>query len=200
MDKIDTTAIKQEVPIESAEMAVHYLNILLEVARESFLILDADLRVVSANPTFYHNFQVTPEETAGQLLYNLGNGQWDIPLLKMLLEKILPEKKIVRDYEVEHHFETIGTKTIVLNARRMDSLPLIFLAMEDITIRKDIEKKLAEYTEVLEVKVVERTKELIKKVSELETLNKSMVGRELKMAELKKEVEKLTQLTKVKPI
>ena len=191
MNNIDTSKIKEEVPAESAEMAVHYLNILLEVARESFLILDADLRVVSANPTFYHSFQVTPEETAGQLLYKLGNGQWDIPLLKKLLEEILPEKKIVRDYEVEHHFETIGNKTIVLNARRMDSLPLIFLAMEDITARKDVEKKLAEYTASLEVKVAERTKDLVLKIGELESMNRSMVGREIKMVELKKEIKDL---------
>ena len=191
MDKIDAINIKEEVPAESAERAVHYLNILLEVARESFLILDADLRVVSANPTFYHNFQVTPEETAGQLLYKLGNGQWNIPQLKILLEEILPEKKIVRDYEVEHNFETIGARTIVLNARRMDSLPLIFLAMEDITARKEIEKKLAAYTASLEVSVAERTRDLVLKIAELEALNKSMIGRELKMVELKKEVKEL---------
>lgn len=191
MDATEKDKIKEEVPAESAEMAVHYLNILLEVARESFLILDADLRVVSANPTFYDSFQVSPEETTGQLLYQLGNGQWDISQLKVLLEKILPEKKIVRDYEVEHNFETIGAKTIVLNARQMDSLPLIFLAMEDITIRKDQEKRLAEYTESLEVKVAERTKDLVQKITELESMNKSMVGRELKMAELKKEITNL---------
>jgi len=66
---------------ESKELALHYMQTLVDVARESFLILDADLRVISANPTFYNNFQVAKEKTENVLLYELGNGQWDIPEL-----------------------------------------------------------------------------------------------------------------------
>ena len=73
---------------ESQELALHYMKTLVEVARESFLILDSRLRVVSANPTFYQNFQVSPEQTENVFLYELGNGQWNIPLLKNLLEEI----------------------------------------------------------------------------------------------------------------
>lgn len=152
--------IKQGELEGSKEAAVQYMKALTEVARESFLILDADLRVVLANPTFYQNFQVTPEKTENILLYDLGNGQWNIPALKSLLEEILPEKKVVKDYEVKHTFQTIGEKTIVLNARRIDTSQLIILAMEDITVRKDLEEKLAEYTKGLEVKVAERTAKL----------------------------------------
>lgn len=176
---------------DSKEQALHYMKTLVDVARESFLILDADLRVVEANPTFYQSFKVTAEETKSVLLYKLGNGQWDIPELKKLLEEILPEKKEVRDYGVTHTFETIGQKTILLNAKQIDSVQLIILAMEDISIRQELEGKLAEYTKGLEAKVAERTGELAKRVEELESLNKSMIGRELKMVELKKEIKDL---------
>lgn len=176
---------------ESQELALHYMKTLVEVARESFLILDSDLRVVCANPTFYENFKVSPEQTENVFLYELGNGQWNIPVLKSLLEEILPQKKVVKDYEVTHSFQKIGEKTICLNARQIDidTAHMIVLAMEDITERKELEQKLAKYTTELEVKVLERTREIGDRVKELESLNKVMVGRELKMIELKKELE-----------
>lgn len=176
---------------ESKELALHYMQTLVDVARESFLILGPDLRVVSANPIFYENFKVSAEETLGVLLYKLGNGQWDIAELKKLLEEILPKKKEVRDYEVTHTFETIGKKTILLNAKQIDSVQLIILAMEDISVRQGLEEKLAEYVKDLEVKVSERTAELADRIQELELSNKAMVDRELKMIELKKEIEEL---------
>ncbi len=185
---------------DSKEQALHYMKTLVDVARESFLILDSDLRVVEANPTFYQTFKVTPEETKNVLLYKLGNGQWDIPELKSLLEEILPDKKEVRDYEVTHTFESIGTKTIVLNAKQIDSVYLIILAMEDITEKAKLKGKLDEYTKELEIKVTERTKELSDRIKELEVLNKTMIGRELKMVELKKENEELKKADKNKKI
>lgn len=178
---------------ESKKVALHYMKTLVDVARESFLILDSNLKVLSANPIFYQTFRVTEKQTEDKRLYELGNGQWDIPELKKLLEEILPKKKVVTDYEVTHIFETIGAKTILLNAGQIDSVQLIILAMEDITSRKGLEGKLAEYTKGLEAKVGERTKELAERIKELESLNKSMVGRELKMVELKKEIESLNK-------
>lgn len=187
----DKTKISKE-----KELAVHYMETLIDVVREPILILDADLRVITASPVFYADFQVTPEATKNILLYNLGNGQWNIADLKKLLDEILPEKKMVKDYEVTHNFETIGQKTILLNASQIDSSQLIILAMEDITVRNDLEHKLADYTKGLEVKVDKRTEELSARVKELETLNKTMVGRELRMVELKKEIESLKKLPK----
>src|SRR3989338_8331732 len=181
---------------ESKELAVHYMKTLVEVARESFLILDSDLRVISANEVFYKNFQVTSSQTEDVLLYDLGNGQWNIPELKKLLEEVLPKKKVVKDYEVEHVFENIGEKTMLLNARQIDSVQLIILAIEDITVKKELEEKLAKRAEELAVKVEERTKELSDKVKELEESNKTMVGRELKMVELKKEIADLKKQAK----
>jgi DNA-binding HxlR family transcriptional regulator len=181
---------------DSKELALHYMAALVDVAREAFLILDSQLRVVSANPTFYHVFQVTRGDTENRLLYDLGNGQWNISQLKDLLEEILPKKKVVRNYEVTHNFETIGEKTMLLNARQIDSVQLIILAIEDISERKNLEQKLAEYAESLEAKVDERTREIADRVQELEGINKSMVGRELKMMELKKEIVRLKKLIK----
>lgn len=177
--------------IELKELALHYMKTLVDVARESFLILNQDLRVVSANPIFYQDFKVSAGQTENILLYDLGNGQWNIPELKKLLEEILPEKKEVKDYEVTHIFETIGKKTILLNAKQIDSVQLIILAMEDITARKEYEEKIVARNQELEIKVAERTKELMNHITELEELNKTMVGRELKMVALKKENKEL---------
>ncbi|HTE48776.1 MAG TPA: hypothetical protein VK675_02635 [Candidatus Paceibacterota bacterium] len=184
---------KKEIiePKESKQLALHYMKTLTDVARESFLILGPDLKVISVNPIFYDTFKVSRNETEGKLLFDLGNGQWDIAELKELLLKILPEKKLVNDFEVKHNFETIGEKTMLLNAGQIDSVQLIILAIEDISVRKGLEKKLAEHAKDLETGITERTSELSERVKELESLNKAMVGRELKMAELKKEIENL---------
>ena len=181
---------------DDKEMALHYMKTLVDVARESFLILDADLEVVSANDVFYQTFMVSPKQTEGVLLYKLGNYQWNIPELKRLLEEILPQKKVIKDYQVTHDFEMIGKKTMVLNARQIDTVQLIILAVEDITVKKEVEVKLSEYNKMLEVQVEKRTKELTDKVKELEMMNKTMVGRELKMVELKKEIVDLKKQVK----
>ena len=117
---------------------------IVDTVREPLVVLDADLRVQSANRSFYQTFQVTPEETTGRLIYELGNGQWDIPALRELLEKILPQNTAFNDFEVEHEFPAIGRKTMLLNARRVhregDRTELILLAIEDITERKQAEE------------------------------------------------------------
>jgi two-component system CheB/CheR fusion protein len=121
-----------------------YAESIVNTLREPLIVLDRDLRVFAASRSFYDVFKVHPEETVGQLIYDLGNRQWDIPRLRELLEEILPRKATFDDYEVEHDFDSIGRRIMLLNARRIPNPPqklkLILLAVEDITIRKKQEE------------------------------------------------------------
>ena len=172
-----------------------YIKTVVDTLREPFLILDKDLLVLSANRIFYVLFQTTIEETEGKKVYELGNGQWDIPKLKILLEDILPKNTFFEDFRVEHEFPKIGHKIMMLNARQVYAVdnekPILLLAMEDITKQIQLEEQLKEYTKRLTEEVAQRTLELEVRVKELEKVNKLMVGRELKMIELKKELEEI---------
>jgi len=119
---------------------------IVETIREPLLVLDRDLRVVTASRSFYEFFKVKPEETLGQFIYDLGDKQWDISKLRELLEKILPQQTAFDNYEVEHDFVTIGRRTLLLNARQIErevgKERIILLAIEDITERKKYEEKI----------------------------------------------------------
>lgn len=124
------------------EEAKGFAESIVGTVREPLLILNADLHVKSANRSFYETFQVEPPETEDQFIYDLGDGQWNIPDLKRLLEEIVPLNSDFNDFEVEHDFETIGHKTMLLNARRFPpegKWELILLAIADITDRKRLE-------------------------------------------------------------
>ena len=161
---------------KQAERAVQearkYVEGIVETVREPLMVLDADLRVISANRSFYRTFKVAPAETVGQFIYDLGNRQWDIPRLRELLEDILPKNTAFDDFEVEHEFTTIGRKTMLLNARRIyqevNKTQMILLAIEDITERKQAEEKLRQYHEHLEELVEARTAELRRANEQLE--------------------------------
>jgi two-component system CheB/CheR fusion protein len=126
---------------------------IVDTIRESLLVLDQDLRVVNVSRSFYEFFKVKPEDTVGQLIYDLGNKQWDIPKLRELLENILPEKTAFDNYEVEHKFATIGRRVMLLNARQIErgigKERIILLVIEDITERKNTEVGLEKAHEAL---------------------------------------------------
>jgi two-component system, chemotaxis family, CheB/CheR fusion protein len=145
---------------------------IVETVREPLLVLTPDFRVQSANPAFYQLFQVRPAETEGQLIYQLGNGQWDIPALHTLLEEILPQNTVFNDYEVTHDFERIGRRTILLNARRLDNVAFILLAMEDITAHKHAATQLQQQQARLERQVHERTAALRREMAERQRLER----------------------------
>ena len=119
---------------------------IVETIREPLLVLDRDLRVVTASRSFYEFFKVKPEATVGQFIYDLGDKQWDISKLRELLETILPQQTAFDNYEVEHDFVTIGRRTLLLNARQIErevgKERIILLAIEDITERKKYEEKI----------------------------------------------------------
>ncbi|GCE17312.1 PAS domain S-box protein [Dictyobacter kobayashii] len=120
-----------------------YLTSIVETIREALVILDGTMHVLAANEAFYRTFQVQPAETEGKLLYDLGNRQWNIPALRELLERILPEHNPFEDFEVTHNFPSIGTRTMLLNARQIkhqeNYQDYILLAIEDISARKTAE-------------------------------------------------------------
>ncbi len=125
--------------------AREYAESIVAAIREPLLVLDEDLRVVSANRSFYRTFKMTPKETEGQPLYELGNRQWDIPRLRELLTEVLPNNTAFDDFEVEHDYPTIGQRTMLLSARRereASETRMILLTIEDITERKRAEERI----------------------------------------------------------
>src|ERR1700678_963887 len=118
---------------------------IVDTVREPLLVLDKDLRVLAASRSFYQTFKVAPSSTQGQLFYALGDGQWDIPGLRLLLERIVPEHGVMEDYEVEHQFPNIGQRTMLLNARKVfyegNSHTTLLLGIEDVTVRRALERE-----------------------------------------------------------
>jgi two-component system CheB/CheR fusion protein len=122
---------------DQVQEALNYAQGIVETVREPLLVLDGDLKIKSANRSFYQTFQTTRPSTEGRLIYDLGDGQWDIPRLRELLEEIIPQNNVFENFEVKHDFPGIGSRTMMLNARRLEARPghpaLILLAMEDVT-------------------------------------------------------------------
>jgi len=138
-----------------------YAQDVVDTVREPLLILDSSLRVHSANGAFYQTFHVSAEETENQLIYELGNGQWDIPDLRTLLEDIVPTSSVFNDFELEHDFPVIGRRVMLLNARKLrqgSHAELLVLAMEDVTERRRAEAEVATAKEAAET--ANRTKSL----------------------------------------
>jgi two-component system CheB/CheR fusion protein len=150
---LEKTRKELEVIKKSADEASEFAESVINTVREPLISLDQDLRVVTVSRSFYDFFKVNPEETVGQLIYDLGNKQWDIPKLRELLEEILPQKVSFDNYEVEHNFSTIGRRIMLLNARQIQRAlgkeRIILLAIEDITERREIENGLEKAHEEL---------------------------------------------------
>ena len=150
---VDGTAgeyLKKEV-----QSALEYAENIVETVREPLVVLNSDLKILTANHSFYNTFKVLPEETIGNFIYDVGNRQWDIPALRVLFEEILPHDTMFNGYEVEYDFPGIGRKIILLNARQIFRRDvgshIILLAMEDITERKRTEIVLHQHRMQLQV-------------------------------------------------
>ena len=157
-----------------------YIKTVVDIVRKPVLVLDEDLCVMAANESFYRTFQVEPKDTEKRNVYELGDGQWNIPALRKLLEDILPKNTFFRGFEVIHEFPVIGRKVMILNARRIHSNftkddaderlfpPIILLAMEDVTEMMVVAETLAGHANQAEAKFTERTQKLEVHIGKLE--------------------------------
>lgn len=155
-----------------------YIKTIVDVVREPVIILDKNLCVLAANESFYQTFQVALKDTENTLVYKLGNGQWDIPELRRLLEDILPKNTFFKGFKVTHNFPSIGRKVMILNARQIhykndagqtDIPPIILLAMEDITEMMDIADSFAGHASELEAAYTKRADDFEQSLAKLRT-------------------------------
>lgn len=169
--------IVNDVPQRSWEESWLYIKAIVDVVRQPVLILDKNFRVISANDFFYREFQVEKGDAEGKIIYELGNGQWEIPALRRLLEEILPRNKFFNGFEIDYIFPTIGRKIMILNARQIqyqkgnvskDFPSIIFLAFEDVTEMMAIAESLGEEVQRFESDFSERTQKLESRVATLE--------------------------------
>lgn len=153
-EELTTTNQELQTRNDLLNEAYDYSEAVFATIHEPMIVLDKNLRVKSANQTFYKMFGVNVDETVGMLLYDLGNKQWDIPRLRELLEDILPKNSHFHDFEISNSFPLIGDKIMVLNARRIiqkiNHEELILLAISDVTEKKLFEKELIEAKESAE--------------------------------------------------
>jgi signal transduction histidine kinase/CheY-like chemotaxis protein len=167
---------RAEADLEAIET---YAQDIVETVREPLLILDPSLRVRSANRAFYQTFEVGAGETEGRLIYELGNGQWDIPDLRILLEDIIPTRSVFNDFELEHTFPQIGRRVMLLNARQLRAGShgeLLMLALEDVTERRRAEEEVAEAREAAEAANRSKSQFLANMSHELRTPLNAILG------------------------
>ena len=154
-----------------------YIKTVVDIVREPILILDKDLRIRGANESFYRTFQVEPKDTESKIVYEIGNGQWNIPSLRKLLEDILPKNTFFKGFEVTHVFPFIGRKVMILNARQIyfdesgtsELFPsIILLAIEDVTDMMVVAETLATHANQTEARYTARTQKLESQVKKLE--------------------------------
>lgn len=142
----ELTVVNEELTNRNEQLseARNYADSIIATIGEPLIVLDKNLRVKTANLSFYKTFKVDEKQTENKLVYDLGEGQWNIPELRTLLEKILPEKTTFSGYEVKHKFHEIGECVMVLNAREIkndSSEKMILLAIEDITERAEAQSQ-----------------------------------------------------------
>jgi len=135
----ELTTMNQELQSNNAALteARDFAMLIIATSPTPLLVLDVELRITAANPAFYRAFGLSAGEAEGRLLYSISGGCWDIPRLRDLLQHILPEDKVVQNFEIDQDFPRIGHRFLVLNARQLDGLQQILLGIDDVTERKE---------------------------------------------------------------
>jgi formate hydrogenlyase transcriptional activator len=171
---------------KTPQAIIDIFDTVLGSVRQPVVVLDNQFQVLRANSSFYQTFDIKPKTAEGLLLFELGNKQWNIPKLRTLLEEVLPQNSVFNDFEVEHQFEKLGQKVMVLNARRIyddsDQAQMILLAIEDVTEREQYKKNLEEL-------VCVRTAQLIEAKEEAEREKKTAEDNLLQIKSLKQQLE-----------
>ncbi len=155
---------------------------IVDTIREPLIVLAADLRIVVASRSFYETFGVSPEETVGKKIYDLGNGQWNIPALRDLLERIIPQKNSFQDYEVDHEFPTLGRRVMRLNAQEVKfkngEEKKVLLSISDVTEKIRLEeenRKLLEHKDILLAEMKHRIANSLQLIASIMLLKAGMV-------------------------
>ncbi len=163
---------------EQLNLSRIYSESIVATIRESLIILDRNLLVKTANKSYYEKFNTTEEKTEGKLFYELGNGQWNIPTLRSVLEKILFDEIKINGFEIKQDFNLMGERIMLLNVSRIfrkdNNEQLVLLAIEDVTETKKLESDLKKFTEELERQVQERTFALKEANSSLKLSNENL--------------------------
>ena len=154
-----------------------YIRHVVDTAREPFLILADDLRILTVNESFLQVFDLNADDITWKMIYEIGDGQWDIPSFRRLLDEILPKSTFFKGYEIEHEYPRVGKKVFLMNAREVrvphkkNEPPypkMIILAMEDITKERELEERLELYSAGLEQRLMDKAKDLEKRIATLE--------------------------------
>ncbi len=151
---------------EHVSNAYAYVKKFVDTVREPFLVLDERLNIITSNDSFHHMFQVDANDLENRSVFEIGKGEWDIPELHELLEKILPENNFFKGFEISHEFPNIGKKVMIVNARHLRVegdryFPaLILIAMEDITDLISVAEKIIDHTNQFEIKMTEIVQKL----------------------------------------
>jgi two-component system cell cycle sensor histidine kinase/response regulator CckA len=142
---------------ETRNLALSIVETVAETVAEPLLVLDSMMRIRTANQAFYRVFRITPHEAEGQRLYSLSNARWDILVLRDLLERVLPDNNPFQDLEIEQDFPGVGYRVLLLSGRQLDGFPLILLAIDDLTDRRERDLRLAAIVESSDDAILSKT-------------------------------------------
>jgi len=160
------------------EEARKYAEDIVNTVQYPLVLLDSELKIISANLSFYKTFKVESNEIVKKTLFEIGDQQWDIPKLRNLLEYVRNEKQSLNDFEVKKNFPKIGYKVMLLNATQVysEGKKIFLLSIEDITQRKEFEEKLKKHATEIEIANKSKSDFLANMSHELRTPLNAIIG------------------------